>query len=165
MTPIWKDLSSWAALGGFLGLVSFVFTLWDRLIRFRPIAWVVAKHNDFACNPCLRVKNSAATHILVRRLRSSNPAVFRVGERETIGAAARASVDDAALVMLAPDEEKDFPLWRQPGKTSGHISFTVSWRAANWTWLPQVPKSAWTTLADVDRMVKACEREQKAREE
>ena len=122
MAPIWKDLSSWAALGGFLGLVSFGFTVWDRLIRSRPIAWIVAEHVGFNCYPYLRVKNRGSTHMLITGLRSSNPAAVRVGESETVGAAVRASTGDAALVMLPPGEEKDFPLWRQGLEARGRVS-------------------------------------------
>jgi hypothetical protein len=83
--PVWSDLTSWAALGGFLGAMSFLFTVWDRLVRRRPIAWTVAVARDFGQPfPYLRVKNVGRTHLFIIGLRSNNPA-YGIGDSESVG--------------------------------------------------------------------------------
>jgi hypothetical protein len=147
---------NWAALGGFAGLVTFVFAIWDRLVRDRPLAWIVAERIGSQAHPYLRIRNPAQVDILIRNILSTPD--YSVGESETLMGAVRASVGDAVLAVLAAGETRNFPIFHSQKPRQKGIMFTVSWRRASSSWLPQIPKRTRISVADLTRIVAACER-------
>jgi|SRR6185437_4123560 len=152
-----NSLLSWAALGGFTGLVTFVFVIWDRVIRNRPLVWVIAKRNGYKFFPYLHVTNVGRTDILIVGLGSTSHG-YAVADSETATGFLRAAIMDQPLAVIAADEAQDFPLLHRDKEVRGRLRFSVRWRWASSTWLPQIPKHVFTSYEAIEHIMIARER-------
>ena len=145
---------TWTAIGGFTGLITFVFAIWDRLIRNRPVAWLVAKPIGRRSFPYVRVKNFGRTDILITNIRSKD-AAYTVGDSESVAGVVRATVGETVIAVITPDEERDFPIWLHSPKPDEHLRIFISWRLSSSTWLPQFRKKLRSNQTHVEAITEA----------
>src|SRR5271167_4140238 len=100
----------WSVVAGLTGTAAFAMAIWDRTVRYRPLAWIVAVNKTFGqAHSYLRIKNVGPTHILITDV-SCNSDVFTVAASDSVGAFMRANAGMPLLAFLAPDGEVDLPL-------------------------------------------------------
>jgi hypothetical protein len=68
-------MSGFTAFGAFVGLLTGIFTLWDRLARGRPIACLAFGQMDAVPVPLLRISNPGDYSIFILSA-SITPNVF-----------------------------------------------------------------------------------------
>ena len=120
--------------------------------------WVSAETRGFGQGlTYLNIKNPGPTHLFITGMKCSAPGYF-VTDSNTVAGIARALTGHPALALLAPGETKSFSLSRRETEPKNDVRVTVSWRDTSWTWLPQIPKRAWTTHNHLESMIKAAER-------
>ena len=98
--------------GSLVGLATGVFTVWDRWLRWRPIAYTVAKTNQGG--PYIRIKNVGPMDIVVQRI-ESRPSTFKIakGKGVSVKEVADAMVDKLEPTAIAPQETHDFFFWER----------------------------------------------------
>ena len=136
-----SDLLTWSAIGGFTGLATFAFTIWDRLVRRRPIAFVVVKRVGGTNYLYLRVINPETADILVTDI-TCNPNAFTIADHETAEGAVRSAIGFAPLATISANASHDFSLFAGPGalEQDGWTAFTVKWRRIDSFDTPKIPR-------------------------
>jgi hypothetical protein len=131
------DPMTLTTFGSLVGLATGVFTVWDRWLRWRPIAYTVAKTNQGG--PYIRIKNVGPIDIV-----TSRPSTFKIakGKGDSVKEVAYAMVDKLEPTAIAPQETHDFFFWERravDAPRSRSVWFFIYWRKASSTWLWQIP--------------------------
>jgi hypothetical protein len=131
--------------GSIAGLGTLVFTIWDRLFSSRPLVWVRPNGPNLRYLHC---KNIAQFDITIKRIRCI-PKIGGVASDDSGDAVfAAATIGDSFLVVLKPQEEREFPVVIRRGELLNKdntdvapFCILVSWRKNSSPWLPQIPKA------------------------
>src|SRR5262249_16744570 len=94
-------------VGGFAGLATAAFTIWDRWVRGRPLAWVTAERRfsgdpeDYIC-----VKNPGYGDVFIRAVRvyPKTPKIYGVAKDQSAKAITSSFYADVN-VLLPPGEQ------------------------------------------------------------
>jgi hypothetical protein len=144
-------------LGSLLGFASALFLVYDRLIRYRPIASLnaVLGFGDTSpshASPTLHVKNTAPFHILVERFTVSPPYWSVAPSVELDGMTDVISGADTPI-LLAPFEDRDLLLVMRDqsgARSDQRIDITIHWRRGSARRLRQWPIRMRTSLDDIE---------------
>jgi hypothetical protein len=63
-------------IGAIVGLVTGIFTAWDRWARGRPLAWVTAKKLGVNPYKYIRIKNPGPADVFIRGVRAYTSVVL-----------------------------------------------------------------------------------------
>jgi hypothetical protein len=140
--------------GGIAGLATAAFTIWDRLARGRPLAYVTLKGSPGNPYQYVRVKNVDRMDILITAIRPS-PSRFRISKGHSLRAIVGAAMGERPAAILAPEQEHDFPVIIKSDEPASTIWFFISWRRASVTWMPLPPKVISTSTRDLALMAQA----------
>ena len=145
-------LTAFTVFGAFVGLLTGIFTFWDRYAKGRPIACLAFGSDDVL----LRISNPGDYSIFILSLES--PAVFFLSR----GAGVRSIIEDQLSgITYWPIEPKGtaefvirdrFEGGRRPSLTDQRVSFPVAWRRGSTTWLPQIPITVRTDTATINKI-------------
>ncbi|MDE2284109.1 MAG: hypothetical protein KGK33_05785 [Hyphomicrobiales bacterium] len=129
-------------VGGVIGIATGIFVLFDRILRNRPLAYVVLKGNQHNPLHYIRVKNIGAIDLIVLDIKAS-PRSFEVSKDHSVKGIAGAILDKPSFAVLMPGAEQDFPFFRSPKRVeqqeyAGKMRFSVYWRKCSSTWLCQI---------------------------
>jgi hypothetical protein len=133
--------SALTTFGSLVGLATGVFTVWDRWARWRPIAYI-AKTKDGG-GPCIRIKNLGPMDIIIQRIKS-RPSNFGIAKDKgtSVKEVADAMSGKLEPTAIAPQETHDFFFWERrdvDAPRTRTVWFSIYWRKASSTWLPQIP--------------------------
>jgi hypothetical protein len=149
------NLLTWTAIGGFLGLITFLFTVWDRWVRNRPSVRIVAKAKGNRVFPYLRVSNHGNKTILIKNV-ICDPPVFRIMERETTLDVVRATLDKPPMVTIDAENHHDFALTAKDSEgPANRIEFVISWRGMQSPEIPMVRKTYRVNITTVNSVLSA----------
>jgi hypothetical protein len=143
-------------IGAIAGLLTLIFTVWDRLLRGRPIAYLVVKGRPSNHYEFLHIKNIDSIDILIIGIKAW-PRFFKAAKDDNAITLVNAGAGEPLLVLLSPGEEREFPFFKSGGQStegSCRITIAVRWRKSTSTWFPQIPKMIFTSTEDIDRMAR-----------
>jgi hypothetical protein len=146
-------------IGAAVGFLTGVYTLFDRFMKGRPIAYLVVSGPSTGATLSLRVKNIGQQDVLLRRL-FSFPPLYRVTKDDSSLAIVQAQYRPF-IAVLQPDEQIDFPVFpsrsgRVPTREGWEsCAFMISWRKATCPWLPQIPVCLFTSVHTIEQLKKA----------
>jgi hypothetical protein len=143
-------------VGSLIGIATGIFVLFDRILRNRPLAFIMLGGN--AHNPLhyVRVKNVGAIDVIVFDI-EARPRSFEISADHSVRGIANAISNEPTYAIVAPGAEQDFPFFKNP-KREGEkehnrkIRFLVYWRKCSSTWLRQIPVQVLTSTEDLERM-------------
>jgi hypothetical protein len=147
-------------VGSLIGIATGIFVLFDRVLRNRPLAFIVLKGNPHNPLHYVRVKNVGVIDVIVFDIKGS-PRFFEISKDHSVKGIAGAILDKPSFAILAPGQEQDFPFFRNPSgiiaekEYSGRIRFSVYWRKSSSTWFRQIPIHAFTSTDDLERMAES----------
>jgi hypothetical protein len=98
-------MNALTTIGSLVGLLTGLFTVWDRWARWRPIADTVAKTKDGG--PYIRIKNAGPADIVIQRIKS-RPSAVKVAKGNSIDAIADAAAGYLEPTVITPQETRDF---------------------------------------------------------
>ena len=96
-------------IGAIVGLARRIFTVWDRLFRARPIAYVHIRGPKGTPYRYVRIANTDKADIQVTDVKCW-PRVFAAAKDHSIRSIAEAAIGRAPLALIAPGEDWDFTL-------------------------------------------------------
>jgi hypothetical protein len=155
-------------IGSFAGLATLAFTIWDRWVRGRPLAWLTATKRFGILAEYICIINPGRSDLFIREV-SVYPRTARVlygvakDHSEKAVLSTLYSTDVNAL--LRSGDEKYLPIIRlpkildAPPKDAPWVCFVINWRKTSSTWLPQFPAVVMTTTRDIERISAAATRE------
>jgi hypothetical protein len=134
---------TWTEIGAMVGFVTGIFTLWDRCLRGRPVAWltVTIRTGGTPADPGIRIKNPGPTDLFIQGVRPHPAGIYGVAKDHSIRAKMTA-VDADLNLLLSPGQEHEFAILdRRPAQknVSQRVRFSIYWRKTSSTWLPQFP--------------------------
>jgi hypothetical protein len=150
---------TWTEIGAAVGFLTGAYTLLDRFMKGRPIAYLVATGTASNAILRLRVKNVGQQDVVLRRL-FSIPRFYQIAKNDSTLGIVEAQFGWFTAV-LQPGEQMDFPVF--PSRSSrawatenwGSCAFVISWRRATSTWLPQIPYCLFTSMRTVEQLKSA----------
>jgi hypothetical protein len=141
-------------LGSFLGLISFPFLIYDRIMKWRPIASLTIKMEGSHKVACIRISN-ITPHDFAIIGASVTPKVYFLTEDFEIKTLIKGAAGKPLNLMLkagetvelgiAPIIENGVPLETNPQ----NVRFSVFWRRGNATVIPQFPAVVWTSTETI----------------
>lgn len=132
-----KFLEAVQLVGSIAGLVTFAYTLVDRLMSKRPLARLTATIIAGVPQYSIEVENISRSDILVRSLTAGK---MPVASKNAATAYADAIAGRPAYGLVRAGEGKAFALLDVRQNDSAlPVTFRVSWRKADSSWLPQIP--------------------------
>jgi hypothetical protein len=147
-------------MGAMVGFLTGVYTMLDRFMKGRPIAYLVASGPVTNSILHLRVKNIGQEDVVLRRF-SSVPRHYRIAKNHSSKAIVEAELSDTFGAVLQPGEQMDFPAFpSQAGRVAVRNSrrpfaIVISWRKATCTWLPQIPVRLFTSMHTIEQLKSA----------
>ena len=141
-------------IGAIVGLVTGAFTLWDRLFRARPIAYVHVQGRQGNWFRYVRIVNTDKADMQVANVRCW-PQFFSAAKDHSEPSIADAMDGRAPLALIAPGEHWDFPLVPRRDLSSlgdKRFALAISWRRSSSPWLPQPPKWIVLSMRDLRRL-------------
>jgi hypothetical protein len=143
-------------IGAAVGFLTGIYTLFDRLMKGRPLAYLVATGPATNALLHLHVRNIGQQDVLLRRL-FSIPRRYQVSKDHSCEAMSEAEF----MALLRPGQEMDFPVFppllvrgRSP-KSEGSFAIVISWRKVTCTWLPQFPVCVVTSTRTIEQLESA----------
>lgn len=147
-------------VGATLGIFATLFTLWDRMLRYRPSVSITAEHTKNGnSRALLRVKNQAPFDILIEQINSTSPHYY-VSADSMLGVV-HGVLGSAMPVLLTPNEERllrigEVTIDGSTAKGSGeHVRFEVCWTRGDHPFLRPFSVRLWTSPADIERRKQA----------
>ena len=146
-------------VGSLIGIATGIFVLFDRVLRNRPLAFIVLKGNSNNPLHYVRVKNVGAIDAIVFDI-EARPRSFEISKDHSVGGIAGAILNKPSFAILEPGQELDFPFFKNPKREGdkeyvGRIRFSVYWRKSSSTWLRQIPIHVFTSTVDLEQMAES----------
>jgi hypothetical protein len=148
-------------IGAAVGFLTGVYTLFDRFMRGRPLAYLSASGPATNALLHLRVKNMGQQDVLLRRL-FSIPQLYQVSKDDSAKAIIEAQIYETPFAaVLQPGEHMDFPVFASElgraltPESRAPCAFVISWRKASCPWLPQIPVCHFTSVYTIGQLKKA----------
>jgi hypothetical protein len=163
-------LEAFKIAGAIVAFATGAFTIWDRWLRGRPLAWLAAttRTGGTPADPCIHIVNPGPRGLLIRSVRVLPPAIYAVAKnrdiKPTMAALGDTTVEGANvlnIVLLRPDQEHDLAIIDRrkdedvQKNISRRVCFCIYWRKNSSTWLPQLPVFIFTSIASIQRIAAA----------
>jgi hypothetical protein len=152
-------LEGFKLAGAIVAFVTALFTVWDRWVRGRPLAWVTAK--KLGANPYeyIRIQNPGPTGVFIKSVHAYPRGIYGIAKDRSPGAMMKAQINIDVNVLLGPGEAYDLPLLplRNPSEAAKDqpVRFLVYWRKTSSSYLRQVPVVIMTSTDDLERIAAA----------
>jgi hypothetical protein len=150
-------MSGWfTSIGVLFGWLSGLFLLYDRYAKGRPTASFAVKGKY----GCIRITNIGDYDIAVVDA-CVKPKVYFLTEDIEVGTLLKGAEGQQPTFMLRPREEKELfiaPLYangKQRALEHQNVTFCISWRRGNVTWLPQMPVYVRTSTSTIRQYAEA----------
>jgi hypothetical protein len=139
------------ALGSIVGLLTGIYTLWERFIKQRPNVWL--SQGSHRGELVLRVKNPGDQDIALIGF-SVTPRVYAVANSAHFDSLVDAILDDSSFRLVRAGQEAELPLktMQEDGKELDsevrHVFVRLFWRRTGSMWCPRVP--LWLAVSTLD---------------
>jgi len=142
-------------IGAAVGFLTGVYTLFDRHMKGRPIAYVFASGPASGALLSFRVKNVGQEDVVLRQL-FSVPRLYEIARDDSALGIAEARFGPF-MAVLQPGEQMDFPVFPSRPRREGRDScaFVILWRRATSPWLPQIPICLFTSKQTIEQLKRA----------
>jgi hypothetical protein len=146
-------LAVFTFVGALAGLLTGIFTLWDRYARGRPIACVAFGPKDVL----LRISNPGDYSIFILSAETI-PDVFFLSSGTSIRSIIRDQLSDITYCPIEPKGTVEFVIAdrfkgdKKLSLTDQSVCFRVIWRRGSTTWLPQIPVTVRTKTSTVNKI-------------
>jgi hypothetical protein len=133
-------LAAFTTFGALVGLLTGIFTLWDRYARGRPIAYLASGTDDVL----LRISNPSDYSIFILSAELT-PNVYFLSRGQDIRTIIEDQLSGITYWPIEPKGTAEFVIadrfegGRKLSLTDQRVRFSVSWRRGSTTWLPQIP--------------------------
>src|SRR5216683_1098393 len=150
---------TYTEIGAAVGFLTGVYTLFDRFMKGRPIAYLVASGPATNTILSLRVKNVGQQDLVLRRLLSI-PRFYEIAKNDSPLGIIEAQFG-SFMTVLPPGGQMDFPVFRSKSGRARAVeswepcAFVISWRRATCTWLPQIPFCLFTSMRTIEQLKSA----------
>jgi hypothetical protein len=150
---------TWTEIGAAVGFLTGAYTLFDRFMKGRPIAYLVASGPATNAVLSLRVKNIGQQDLVLRRLLSI-PRLYEIAKDDSVLGITEAQFK-SFMTVLQPGQQVDFPVFRSKSgralaaESRGRCAFVISWRRATSIWLPQIPAYFLTSVRAIEQLKSA----------
>jgi hypothetical protein len=148
-------MSFLTTFAAYIGLLTGIFTLWDRLARGRPIACLAFGPDD----ALLRISNPGDYSIFILSV-TSTPSVFflnrsleKIIEDQLSSGITYWPIEPKGVAEFLIRER--FENGRNLSRTDQRVRFSVNWRRGDMTWLPQMPVTVRTDTSTVNKIREA----------
>jgi hypothetical protein len=116
-------LDVFTRIGALLGFISTIILVYDRLVRYRPVASIEAVRDKATMSmpgqipPILHIRNVAPFHLLVERF-VVEPSYFRIMPNlfPVTGNRSLVTYGSGTPILLAPNEERDMAMVASGGR-------------------------------------------------
>jgi hypothetical protein len=146
------------AIAGLAGLGTLAFTVWDRLLRGRPLPKVAAKKYGANSFKCIRVHNPGPADVFIVRVHADPPIYAVAANHSEKAVMAAASSDDVNVLLRSGEtcellifEPVDLPKDAPPQQ----VRFTIYWYKTNSSWLWQPAITVKTSTRDIGSIADA----------
>jgi hypothetical protein len=150
MIPTWL-----VQIGSMAGLVTFAFTVFDRLLAGRPIISLARSEHG---KRNVRCSNPSKSEILKRSI-GTFPRHARAARDHSTKGIIRAAMRGSFQAVCPPESDMDFPIIFLDGQLMDSESsawapfiIVVSWRKTRSVWLPQVPAVMFTSAKTIRKL-------------
>jgi hypothetical protein len=152
------NLPAWLIqFGSITGLLTFCFTIWDRLLSGRPPVFI--RRADYV-GRAVCIQNLSRHDVLITKIRCSRAGVG-VARDDSLDGIFEGGQGQSFVAILNAETERQFPLVFIRGElVDGEardifpFAIIVSWRKSRSMWLPQLPVIIFTS-ARAMRLLKA----------
>jgi hypothetical protein len=159
-------LEAFTLAGAIVAFANAVFTVWDRWVRGRPLAWltVTVRTGGTPHDPCMRITNPGPADLWIQSVRV-HPEIYGVakahGIKATMAAVGDVTVEGADVlnVILRSGERHDLPIVDRrrnaedvQGDALQRVHFFIYWRKTSSSWLWQPPVWCMTSTRDIQRI-------------
>jgi len=150
---------TYTEIGAAVGFLTGAYTLFDRFMKGRPIAYLVASGPATNAVLSLRVKNVGQQDLMLRRLLSI-PRLYEIAKNDSPLGIIEAQFG-SFMTVLPPGGQMDFPVFRSKSGRAGAVeswgpcAFVISWRRTTCTWLPQIPFCLFTSIYAIEQLKSA----------
>lgn len=144
--------------GAFVGLLTGIFTVYDRLIVGRPLTTISLENPNGYRARNLRCENVSKHDLLIRRIQSW-PSWLNVAPDDSPRGVIASMVGEDFGALLPPGETRHFPITVSKGELVDKDSMAwspfvivVSWRKSRSVWMPQVPVIIFSSARTLRRL-------------
>ena len=142
------------SVGALVGFLSGLFLLYDRYAKGRPIVSFTVKDEGTRKLACIRITNIGDYDIAIIDA-CVKPEVYFLTEDIEVRTLVEGATGKRPSFMLKPRQEKELviaPLFKDGiarEVQAQNVTFRISWRRCNVTWLPQMPLYVRTSTATI----------------
>jgi hypothetical protein len=153
---VWLEdggLMSFTDFAAYIGLLTGIFTFWDRYAKGRPIAFLVFEAKEAR----LRISNPGDYSIFILSAKTT-PEVFFLSRGPDIRTIIEDQLSSITYWPIEPKGSTEFPIADRYkdgiplGLKDQRVRFSVSWRRGSTTWLPQIPVNVRTKTSTINKM-------------
>jgi hypothetical protein len=146
-------MSFFTAFAAYVGLLTGVFTFWDRYAKGRPIAFLVFEANEAR----LRISNPGDYSIFILSAKTT-PGVFFLSRGLDIRTIIEDQLSGITYWPIKPKGIAEFGIGdrfedgRKLSLIDQRVRFSVSWRRGSVTWLWQLPVTVRTKTSTINKL-------------
>lgn len=145
-------------IGSLAGLGSFVFLVFDRFLKGRPIVTLsVLQYRGGQSFMRVQIKNESEVGILIKRVHSPGGSI-RIWDSDSLPSAERAIRGEHPRLVIDAGAAVYLPLvWhdKRPEAEDVYFPVVVIWRNLRNPWMPQWPVRLWSSRAQQDEILAA----------
>jgi hypothetical protein len=146
-------MSFFTAVAAYIGLLTGMFTFWDRYAKGRPIAFLVFEAKEAR----LRISNPGDYSIFILSTKTI-PEVFFLSRDASIRSILKGQFSGITYWPIEPKGIAEFVIrdLHTDGAARGlkdqRVRFSVSWRRGSVTWLWQLPVTVRTRTSTINKL-------------
>ena len=144
---------SFTDFAAYIGLLTGIFTFWDRYAKGRPIAFLVFEAKEAR----LRISNPGDYSIFILSAKTT-PKVFFLSRDTSIRSIIEDQLSDITYWPIEPKGSAEFVIADRYadsvklGLKDQRVRFSVSWRRGSMTWLWQLPVTVQTKTSTINKL-------------
>ena len=160
-------LSVFTTIGAFVGLLTGIFTFWDRYAKGRPIAFLIFKKDGDRVSPRLCVSNPGDYSIFIRSTKIVPGVFFLRRDSDGIPGVIEGVMDGITYWPIEPKGNAEFVIAdrcngnRPLGLADQRVRVVIDWRRGSTTWLWQPPIIVRTRTLTIRRLAKLADRDER----
>jgi hypothetical protein len=150
-------MPSWLiAIGSIVGLVTGLYTLWDKLVRQRPFIWMgkSAKRKD---RMVVKVRNPGDRDVALIGT-SVKPRIYDIANSFEFDQLIDATLDNSSFRLVFPGDVVELPVTTRVEKSKHldsvdrRVLVLIYWRRTSSMWWPRFPLCLLLRTSDLTRL-------------
>ena len=154
------SLEVFQTLGALVGFLTGAFTVYDRLLRYRPFVSIYADLQDSNAWPYLRVTNAAPFDVFVNQI-EIDPPLIALSQQTSEQAMADVLTAVPITAVIKVGDDAIFHIIQAPSATDAEkrpaerIKISVSWRRSLSSSIRPIPATIYTSIDDLEERKRA----------